>query len=158
MSEFDAGDVVLDDKIDYVTVLIGGQLFGLPISNVQDVFMPDAITRVPLSAREIAGVLNLRGRIVTAIDMRKRLDLPPREEKGNVMAVGVEHRFESYGLVIDQVGEVLRLPRNGLEPNPVNLDPRWVGISAGVYRLEGQLLVVLDVDRVLSLPGEAIAA
>lgn len=158
MSEHDTHESIFDDKIDYVTVLIGGQLFGLPISSVQDVFMPDAITRVPLAVREIAGVLNLRGRIVTAIDMRKRLDLPPREAAGNVMAVGVEYRSESYGLIIDQVGEVLRLARDRLEANPVNLDPRWVGISAGVYRLDGQLLVVLDVDRVLSLPGEVLAA
>ena len=66
-----------DQITEYVTVMIGGQLFGLPISRVQDVFMPDRVTRVPLSAPEIAGGLNLRGRIVTAIDMRRRLGLGP---------------------------------------------------------------------------------
>ena len=65
-----------DDVTEYVTVMIGSQLFGLPISRVQDVFMPEKVTRVPLSVPEIAGVLNLRGRIVTAIDMRRRLGLP----------------------------------------------------------------------------------
>ena len=69
-----------DQVTEYVTAMIGGQLFGLPISRVQDVFMPDRITRVPLSVPEIAGVLNLRGRIVTAIDMRRRLGLPPRTD------------------------------------------------------------------------------
>ena len=64
-----------DDVTEFVTVIIGGQLFGMPISRVQDVFMPEQLTRVPLSQREIAGVLNLRGRIVTAIDMRCRLGL-----------------------------------------------------------------------------------
>jgi purine-binding chemotaxis protein CheW len=61
---------------EYVTTMIGGQLFGLPISRVQDVFMPERLTRVPLSPGEIAGVLNLRGRIVTVVDMRVRLGLP----------------------------------------------------------------------------------
>jgi len=148
-----------EERIEYVTVVIGGQLFGLPINRVQDVFMPDAITRVPLAAAEIAGVLNLRGRIVTAIDMRRRLGLPARTEAAaSAYAVGVEHRGESYGLVVDQVGEVLNLATDALEPNPVNLDRRWVGISGGVYRLDGQLLVVLDVDRVLALGDEAMAA
>jgi purine-binding chemotaxis protein CheW len=146
-------------RIEYVTVKIGAQLFGLPINRVQDVFMPDAITRVPLAAPEIAGVLNLRGRIVTAVDMRRRLGLPPRAgDTGALYAVGVELKGESYGLVIDSVGEVLDLAADGLEPNPVNLDRRWVGISAGVHRLDGQLLVVLDVDRVLALGDEALAA
>ena len=94
---------------EYVTVMIGGQLFGLPISRVQDVFMPDRVTRVPLSAPEIAGVLNLRGRIVTAIDMRRRLGLPPRTDDKPSMAVGIELKGESYGLLIDTVGEVMKL-------------------------------------------------
>jgi purine-binding chemotaxis protein CheW len=148
------------DMIEYVTVMIGGQLFGLPIGRVQDVFMPDAMTRVPLSAQEIAGVLNLRGRIVTALDMRRRLGLAPKvREKGAALyAVGVEKGGEAYGLLIDSVGEVLSLSAASLEANPVNLDPRWVGISAGVHRLDGRLLVVLDVDRVLAFDDAKLAA
>jgi purine-binding chemotaxis protein CheW len=148
----------LADQIQYVTVMIGGQLFGLPIERVHDVFMPESITRVPLSRHEIAGVLNLRGRIVTAIDMRRRLHLAPREEAGSVMAVGIESRGESYGLLIDNVGEVLTLPTAGREPNPVNLDGRWRAISGGVHRLNGQLMVILDVDRVLGGMAETMAA
>src|SRR5438270_10907790 len=97
--------------VEYVTAMIGGQLFGLPISRVQDVFMPERVTRVPLSSREIAGVLNLRGRIVTVVDMRARLGLPEPEARKIPMAVGVDLRGESYGLRLDQIGEVLRLPR-----------------------------------------------
>jgi len=144
--------------IEYVTVLLGGQLFGLPISRVQDVFMPQRLTRVPLAQPEIAGVLNLRGRIVTAIDMRCRLGLPGRDEKRPAMAVGIECKGESYGLLIDTVGEVLKLDDNTREPNPVNLDARLAQISAGVHRLDGQLLVILDVDRVLDMGHEAMAA
>ena len=143
---------------EYVTVLIGGQLFGLPISRVQDVFMPERLTRVPLAAPEIAGVLNLRGRIVTALDMRRRLDLPPRQDNRPPMAVGIELKGESYGLLIDTVGEVMKLADGRREPNPVNLDARLASVSAGVHRLDGQLLVVLDVDRVLDMASDAMAA
>src|SRR6218665_3807943 len=106
---------------EYVTTMIGGQLFGLPISRVQDVFMPERLTRVPLAPEHVAGVLNLRGRIVTAIDMRARLGLPRNEDGKPPMAVGVDLRGESYGLLIDKIGEVLRLPDSGRELNPVNL-------------------------------------
>ncbi|MCZ7657741.1 MAG: chemotaxis protein CheW [Xanthobacteraceae bacterium] len=143
---------------EYVTVMIGGQLFGLPISRVQDVFMPDRLTRVPLAAPEIAGVLNLRGRIVTAIDMRRRLGLPPREDARPPMAVGIELRGESYGVLIDAVGEVMKLADGTREANPVNLDARLARVSAGVHRLDGQLLVILDVDRVLDTSSDALAA
>lgn len=143
---------------EYVTTMIGGQLFGLPISRVQDVFMPERLTRVPLSSRDVAGVLNLRGRIVTAIDMRARLGLPKEETDRPPMAVGVELRGESYGLLIDSIGEVLKLADEGREVNPVNLDPRMATMSAGVHRLDGQLMVVLDVDRVLEIVADKLAA
>ena len=144
---------------EYVTVVIGGQLFGLPISRVQDVFMPERVTRVPLSSAEIAGVLNLRGRTVTVIDMRARLGLSKADDVKPPMAVGVDLRGESYGLLIDHIGEVLRLPDDGREENPVNLDPRMAKFAGGVHRLEGQLMVILDVERVLELaPKAALAA
>jgi len=147
-----------EQVIEYVTVMIGGQLFGLPISRVQDVFMPDRVTRVPLSAPEIAGVLNLRGRIVTAIDMRRRLGLPPRSDDKPSMAVGIEMKGESYGLLIDTVGEVMKLGEATREPNPVNLDARLGRVSGGVHRLDGQLMVILDVDHVLNNATESLAA
>jgi Chemotaxis signal transduction protein len=146
------------DSIQFVTVVIGGQLFGLPIHKVHDVFVPESITRVPLAQREIAGVLNLRGRIVTAINMRRRLGLPEREGQHGIMAVGIEFRGESYGLIIDEVGEVLDLAIATREPNPSNLDRRWAQISAGVHRLNGQLMVILDVERVLGSIADQMAA
>lgn len=142
---------------EYVTVMIGEQLFGLPIARVQDVFMPERLTRVPLASREIAGVLNLRGRIVTAVDMRARLGLPADAER-RAMAVGVDLRGESYGLLIDSIGEVLKLADDSREVNPVNLDPGLARVAAGVHRLNGQLMVVLDVDRVLELSSDRLAA
>src|SRR5947208_12508461 len=144
--------------VEYVTAMSGCRRFGLPSSRVHDVFMPERVTRVPLSSREIAGVLNLRGRIVTVVDMRARLGLPKPEDGKAPMAVGVDLRGESYGLLIDQIGEVLRLPEDGKEDNPVNLDPRMAKLAGGVHRLDGQLMVVLDVDRVLELAPEMMAA
>ena len=143
---------------EYVTAMIGGQLFGLPILRVQDVFMPERLTRVPLAPLEIAGVLNLRGRIVTLIDMRGRLGFGASGDDGASMAIGVESRGESYGLLIDSVGEVLKLDDSTREPNPINLDPRLARVSAGIHRLDGQLLMVVDVDRVLDIGVKAIAA
>ncbi|HZP79018.1 MAG TPA: chemotaxis protein CheW [Pseudolabrys sp.] len=143
---------------EYVTAVIGGQLFGLPILRVQDVFAPDRVTRVPLAPAEIAGVLNLRGRIVTLIDMRCRLGLGARDEGKQSMAIGIETQGESYGLLIDEIGEVLKLDDNAREANPINLDPGLARVSAGIHRLDGQLLVIVDIDRVLDMAPAALAA
>ncbi len=151
-------DEIQTGVTEYVTTMIGGQLFGLPISRVQDVFMPERLTRVPLASSDVAGVLNLRGRIVTAIDMRSRLGLPKNEDGKPPMAVGVELRGESYGLLIDTIGEVLKLADDTREVNPVNLDPRMAKLAGGVHRLDGQLMVVLDVDRVLEISNDKMAA
>jgi purine-binding chemotaxis protein CheW len=147
---------------EFVTFTAARQLFGLPIGRVQDVFKPSQITRVPLAGSEIAGVLNLRGRIVTAIHLSNRLDLASvaREEteKKPPMAIGIECGAESFGLLVDTVGEVLKLPECDLEANPINLDRKLARVSDGVFRLDGQLLVVLDVDRVLDFGPETAAA
>jgi purine-binding chemotaxis protein CheW len=143
---------------EYVTAVIGGQLFGLPILRVQDVFAPERVTRVPLAPAEIAGVLNLRGRIVTLIDLSPRLGLNDSAKRGPAMAIGVESRGESYGLLIDSIGEVLKLDEDAREANPLNLDAALARVSAGIFRLDGQLLVLLDVDRVLDIASRAHAA
>jgi purine-binding chemotaxis protein CheW len=143
---------------DYVTFTTAAQIFGLPIARVQEVFRPARITRVPLAGAQIAGVLNLRGRIVTAIDMRSRLGLQAREEAVAPMAIGIESRGESFGLLVDTLGEVLRLSDGDIEANPINLDRKLASVSDGVHRLDGQLLVVLDVDRVLDVGAEVAAA
>ena len=102
--------------------------------------------------------MNLRGRIVTAINMRARLGLPKRDDGVASMAVGVDLRGESYGLLIDSIGEVLKLPENGCEKNPANMDARLAKMSAGVHRLDGRLMVVLDVDRILEMSSDALPA
>ena len=142
------------DQIQYVTVMIDGQLFGLSIDRVHDVFMPEKLTKVPMAPDAVAGVLNLRGRIVTAIDMRCLLGVAPRDMEAQLMAVGIEANGESYGLIIDSVGEVMTLALDTKEPNPANLDERWRNIAAGIHRLDGRLLVILDINSVLSALAE----
>lgn len=143
---------------EYVTAVVAGQLFGLPILCVQDVFAPERLTRVPLAPPEIAGLINLRGRIVTLIDMRCRLGLAGEAIETAPMAIGVELNGESYGLLVDNVGEVLKLDPKTRESNPINLDPRLASICSGVHRLDRQLLLVADIDRILDIGQKAIAA
>lgn len=143
---------------EFVTVTISNHLFGLPISRVQDVFVPERLTRVPLAPPDVAGILNLRGRVMTVIEMRSRLDLGTRQPGQPVMAIGIEFKGESYGLLVDSVGEVMQLQSGARETNPTNLDPRLARVASGIYRLEGQLMVVLDVDRVLDINNVVMVA
>lgn len=142
---------------DFVTMTIDGQLFGVPVAMVQDVLRTQSLTRVPLAPSEIAGVLNLRGRIVTAIDVRRRLGLPDLPDDRQGMSVVVDVSGELYSLIVDQVGEVLTLPSETFDRNPSTLDAVWQGVSKGVYRLEGELLVVMEVNRLLDFQARAAA-
>ncbi|MDI3307421.1 MAG: chemotaxis protein CheW [Acetobacteraceae bacterium] len=135
----------------FLTLTVADQLCGVPVLAVRDVLGPQAITRIPLAPPEVAGSLNLRGRIVTAIDLRRRLGLPPRDTGAAPMSVVVEREGELYSLLADQVGEVLPLPRSDRAPNPPTLDPLWREVSDGVHRLGERLLILLDVERVLAI-------
>lgn len=142
---------ITDTVREYVTLNIADQVFGVEVGEIHDVFTIKELTAVPMSRSVIAGVLNLRGRIVTAIDARARLGLPRREDYRGAMAVGVEQGGESYGLLIDGVGEVLRPSADCYEPNPCNLDERWVDVASGVYRLDDRLLIILDIQKMLNV-------
>ena len=146
------------DRLEFVTVSIADQAFGIPVLTVQDVLGPQPITRIPLALVEVAGALNLRGRIVTAIDVRRCLGLPERSGENTSMSIVVDHHGELYSLLVDVVGEVLSLPASDLEPNPATLDPRWRNVSDGIFRLERQLMVVLDVEQILALEPSRKAA
>ncbi len=150
------------DSLDYVTVMIGDQILGLPIGRVHDVFITNRITLVPRAPSEIIGLLNLRGRIVTAICLRRRLGRPvtpkqDREGKTELVAVGIDHEGEAYALIVDAVGEVMRLDQSTFEPVPVHLDRSWTALATGVHRLDDRLLVVLDVDALLAIELDAAA-
>lgn len=204
---------------EYVTFNIAGQMFGIPVLIVQDILLPENIAAIPLAPPEVRGSINLRGRIVTVIDVRVRLGLErrainendsllstptdsdaeeddndaeeaaPKEEgeagegeeggegeddqteeemadataaveemkrkkQNHMMAVTVEHHNELYTLLVDSVGDVIGLSKDGYEGNPSTLDPLWREFASGIYRLEDSLMVVLDVERLLDFKAE----
>ncbi len=149
---------VNNTKADYVTMIVGGQLFGVPVLEVHDVFVPSKLAHVPMAPPEVAGVLNLRGRIVTAIDLRLRLGFEPRDAGVQAMAVVIEYQGEPYSLLVDAVGEVLSLEETAFERNPSNLDAKLRDVSEGIFRLDQKLMVVIQLDKVIQLLNGAMAA
>ncbi len=149
MSEETTSNQTDNDSKDYLTITIAGQRFGIPILQVQDVLREQTVTYIPLAPEEIAGSLNLRGRIVTAIDVRKRLGLPDKDGDEPSMSIVVEYNDELFSLIIDSVGDVLRFKDKYYENNPGTLDPIWRDISTGIYQLEEELLIIMDVARLL---------
>lgn len=133
----------------YVTMRIQGQLLGIPVLQIDDVLRPREITPVPMSPPEIAGMLNLRGRVVTAVDLRQKLGLPEHEERDKSMHVVTTYQGDLYSFLIDEVGDVLTLPAEEFESPPANLETHWKMIASGIYRLESELMVVLDVQKLL---------
>lgn len=142
-----------DQGLKLVTVLVGEQMLGIPIDKVRDVFMAATITPVPLAPRHIAGLVNLRGKVVTVLSMRAVMGMPALP--GAQTTVGIERHGEAFGLLVDEVGEVIDVSSGALERNPPNMDARWVSVSAGVRRLEDRLLLQLDIERVFEISDVA---
>jgi purine-binding chemotaxis protein CheW len=118
---------------------------------VQDILTPDVIAPVPGGPKEVRGLINLRGRIVTVIDMRTHLSLPKPDAGQCGMCVTVESRGDFYTLFVDRVGDVITLPSNLREGNPATLDAVWRDVADAVYRTEQGLMVALHVDRLLAI-------
>jgi purine-binding chemotaxis protein CheW len=129
-----------------VTVHVGDQLFGIPILQVRDVFIVPSVTPVPLAPTSVAGLFNLRGRVITMLSVKAMLGQAREDDAGSMTAIGIEWQNEAYGLLVDRIGEVLTLDSNRREPNPTNLDTRWATVSAGVFRLDGSLLVEISLE------------
>lgn len=150
-------ETVASNAKEFVTVQLAGQCLGIPVLAVHDVLKAQTITRIPKAPPSVAGVLNLRGRIVTAVDLRIHLGFEEREEEAETMSIVVEHNGDPFSLLIDSVGEVLALPDEQFEKTPVTLDERLRAVSSGIYRLEEGLMVVLDVARLLEFQVEDAA-
>ncbi len=138
-----------------MTLMLADQLFGVPVLQVRDILRGQRITRVPLASPEIAGSLNLRGRIVTAINMRRRLRLPPAPPGTPTISIVIEHDADLYALIVDQVFEVLTPDLAQFENNPLTLVPDRARYCAGLFRMETSLMLVLDLNRVLTLAWDA---
>ena len=140
--------------VSFVTFEVAGQMFGVPVMRVQDILTPDAIAPVPGGPAEVQGLINLRGRIVTVIDLHTRLGIK-REAARRGMCVTVENDGESYTLFVDRVGDVVTLPASLREEGPATLDALWRDVSDGVFRAGDRLLVILDVGRLLAIRSKS---
>ena len=147
-------DAIHGDGLEnYVTFIVNDQLFGIPVLKVQDILTPDRIAFIPLAPPEVKGAINLRGRIVTVLDVRVRLGLEKNQSVKDSMGVTIEHQHDLYTLLVDQVGDVVGLESDLYEGNPSTLDPLWRQFASGVFRLEGRIMVVLDIEKLLDLAG-----
>lgn len=137
-----------------VTMIVGRHLFGIPVRAVRDIVVPERIYRVPLAPDEIAGSINLRGRIVTVIDLCRRLGqsaLPLRNRASTPYCVTVSHGSEIYGLLVDEIGDVEEIGSDRFERPPSTLGFPWRDIVTGVFRLDRDLLMLMDVERIIDL-------
>lgn len=139
----------------FVTFTAANHYFGIPVNRVQDILTPDTIAKVPLGPPEVRGLINLRGRIVTVIDMRTRLCLGDADVPDTNKCVTVESEGEFYTLLVDSVGDVVSMSEEQREPNPATLDSLWCELADGVFRSGDKLLVTLDVERLLNIRGKA---
>ncbi len=130
------------------TVMVEGRTFGIPVECIQTVFEIVAVTPVPLSPSAIMGLVNLRGKIVTTVSLRRRLRPSATEERSR-LAVGLDHRGESFALVVDEVGDVISLENGTRIDIPPHLGAEGLKI-AGVHRLDSLILPILDLDWVLT--------
>ena len=145
-------------KAGFVAIQLGQQQFGLPVLDIRDVLRQQKITPVPRAPGAVAGLLNLRGSIVTAIDLRRRLGLAPRDENSESASVVVERDGELYALIVDAVGDVLHIERERLGPVPAALDAQWRKAAAAVYPAERGFIVLLDIARLLDIAPKLRAA
>lgn len=126
---------------------------GVPVERVQEVLTERPLTLVPLAPIELAGLLNLRGHIVTVIDLRSRLGLAPRALDAKSMGVVIREGGDLFSIQVDTVGDVIDVAASAIKEPPTNLDPTWRHCCTGVVRLEsGDLLAVLEVSRVITIP------
>lgn len=138
------------DLLQLVSFVIENEEFGVDILRVQEIIRPVAITRVPNAPTFVEGVINLRGRIVPVIDLRKRFGLPHRERDQNTRIVVVELNDKVVGFMMDAVKEVIRVDRGVIEPPPdlaIGIDAHYI---KGVAKLEDRLLILLDLNEVLT--------
>jgi purine-binding chemotaxis protein CheW len=131
--------------ISTLTVIANGEIFGLPIQSVQTIFRISSLTPVPMGPRDVAGLVNLRGKIVTAVSLRRRLQMDNDGVEPNSLAIGIEHKGEYFCLVVDRVGEVLALDESQRIPIPPHFDPERLRLTTEFFRVSNMLIPVLDV-------------
>ncbi|QGG94757.1 chemotaxis protein CheW [Actinomarinicola tropica] len=135
--------------MQYGTFTLDGLLFGIEVSRIQEVIRAQQMTRVPLAASVIGGLINLRGEIVTAVDLRRRLELPPRADGVPPMNVVVRTRDGAVSLLVDEIGDVVEVSADSFEEPPGTVSGVALSLIRGAHKLDGRLLLVLDTDRAI---------
>jgi purine-binding chemotaxis protein CheW len=135
----------------FATFFVEDLFFGVDVLRVQEVLCFQHMTRVPQAPEVVEGLINLRGQIVTAIDMRRRLQLPPRAGDRTPMNIVVRTEGGAVSLLVDEIGDVLDVDSVTYEPPPENLDRGARDLIRGVYKLKDRLLLVLDAERTVDL-------
>jgi purine-binding chemotaxis protein CheW len=135
----------------FCTFFLDGHVFGTPVPKVQEVIQHQDMTKVPLAPDVVSGLINLRGQIVSAIDLRRRLGLPEREAGQLPMNVVVRTSDGAVSLLVDEIGDVIEVDEDTLEAPPETLQGFAREVVRGVYKLSGRLLLALDIDRIVDL-------
>ena len=141
------------------TFFLKGVYFGINVLHVQEVIRPQAITRIPLAPPDICGLINLRGQILTVIDLQRRLEMSEQQTQSNIKLVDQSQGFniivsfedEVVSLLVDNVGDVLEFPQNTFQPPPTTLKGKMRWMLAGAYPLPDGFLLVLDAEKILNV-------
>jgi len=133
------------------TFTLGDQYFGLDVLKVQEIIRAQEMTRVPLAHPVVRGLINLRGQIVTAIDLRRRLDMPDRPSELLPVNIVVQTDDGAVSLLVDEIGDVLEVSESAFERPPETLRGTARELILGAYKLKDRLLLVLDTERTVTL-------
>ena len=144
----------MNETRQYCTFLLDGHYFGVEVQKVQEVIRYQEMTRVPLASRVVSGLINLRGRIVTAIDLRRRLGFEDRPADRQPMNVIVRAGDEAISLLVDEIGDVIEVPADKFEAPPETLKGLARTLIQGAYKLEGRLMLVLNTEEAVEVPQD----
>ena len=142
----------------FCTFRLDGHFLGVEVERVQEVIRYQEMTPVPLAAAAVSGLINLRGQIVTAVDLRQCLGMPPRPDGKLPMNVVVRANERAVSLLVDEIGDVLDVPGDAFEQSPTTLDKVDRSLFTGVYKLDDKLLMVLDTDKAVARGITGVAA
>jgi purine-binding chemotaxis protein CheW len=141
----------MNDERQLATFYLDGLLFGVEVSKVQEVIRYQVMTRVPLAHPVVQGLINLRGRIVTALDLRRRLAMAERASDRLPMNVVLRTGEEAVSLLVDEIGDVLEVEEESFERSPETLQGEARDLIRGAYKLKDRLLLVLDTEKAVSI-------
>ncbi len=140
----------------FATFFVDGLHFGVEVLQVQEVIRYQQMTRVPLAPDVVEGLINLRGQIVTALDLRRRLGLAPRPEGQLPMNVVIRSDDGAVSLLVDEIGDVVDATGDAFEPVPETVHDQVAGLVSGVYKRKERLLLIVDVERAVAIDAERV--